>query len=202
MIRSAAREVGVELTEEQEQRLVMFCDVLERWNKRIRLVGDASRAVVATRHIADSLTVLEDVPQGARLVDVGAGGGFPSVVIATIRGDVSVTALEPIQKKCAFLKTAARELELANYRALPERDDQHRERDDFVPYDVATSRATFALPEWLEAGRLFVRPGGLVIGMEGSRQEELPNGATRRSIAVGDRSRSIVVLVTESDRAS
>jgi hypothetical protein len=62
-------------------------------------------------------------------------------------------------------------------------------------FDVATSRATFAIDEWLQRGLRLVRPGGVVLGMEGRDQIDLPAGADRYPYQHGDRTRAIISLV-------
>ena len=155
--------------------LVAYRDLLLRWNERVNLTA-ARTAAEVDEHVADCLRLLPHLPERGRLIDVGAGGGLPAVVIAIERPELAVTALEPTHKKHAFLRTAARELGLANLDAHAERWEDHAGRD----YDAATSRATFAIDRWLDIGATFVRPGGVVLGMEGSeRLSPRPPGVTR-----------------------
>jgi 16S rRNA (guanine527-N7)-methyltransferase len=176
-----------------EERLDRFMDLALRWNRSIQFMATGDRDELFERHVVDSLAVLPHLADGWRLVDVGAGGGFPGAIVALTRPDVAVTSLEPIHKKQAFLATVKRELGLANYRSFAERDDAHRRRVDFEPYDAAVSRATFAVPEWLERGLELVVPGGLVIAMEGREQHELPTGTERVVYPLGDRQRALLL---------
>src|SRR5205823_14776236 len=105
----------------------------------------------------DSLQVVPLLPARGRILDVGSGGGFPVVIAAMSLPDASFTALEPVHKKHAFLRTAARELGLASFTPLAERLEDHAVRD----YDVAMSRATFDLAEWLARGSDYA---GTVLG--------------------------------------
>lgn len=171
------------------ERLEQFVDELLRWNARINLTAARTRDD-AVQHVRDSLAILPHIPADARrLVDVGSGGGLPAAVIAIERPDLAVTALEPVHKKHAFLMHVRRAL-AANLDPRAERVEDHATRD----YDVATSRATFALPAWLAIGRGLVRAGGLVLAMEGAEQFDLPPGAARHPYAAGDRTRAIVVV--------
>jgi 16S rRNA (guanine527-N7)-methyltransferase len=177
-----------------------YLDLLERWNKRINLVGTQDREELRTQHAQDSLAVLAHIPETARrLVDVGSGAGFPGAVIAIARPDIEVTALEPIHKKHAFLCTVKRELGLNNLRPFAQRMDVHRGQAGFAPYDVAISRATFALPEWLSKARTLVGEGGVILGMEGRERHELPERAHRHEYSLKGRTRAIVVMVTVSE---
>jgi 16S rRNA (guanine527-N7)-methyltransferase len=167
-----------------------YATLLLRWNERINLT--AARTVDdAMQHIADCEALIPFISADAkRLVDVGSGGGLPAVVIAALRPDLRVIAVEPIQKKHAFLRTAVRELGLSNLEPRACRV-QEVEPDTF---DVATSRATFALSEWLVLGLSLVRPGGLVLAMEGLASADLPSGATRHPYALAGKTRAIVSL--------
>ena len=125
-----------------------------------------------------------------RVLDVGTGGGLPAVIVAICLPDALVTALEPVRKKHAFLRTTARELSLSNFEPQAERVGDHLHRD----YDAAMSRATFDLREWLLFGLDFVRPGGLVLGFEAAARSDLPPDVQRHPYRLGSKSRAIVTL--------
>ena len=164
-----------------------FVDELLRWNARISLTAARTRDD-AMQHAVDCDAIVQEIPSNTgMLIDVGSGGGLPAAVIAIRRPEIEVTALEPVRKKLAFLQALARRV--PNLRPLPDRVEDHVRHD----YDVATSRATFALDRWLEIGASLVRPGGVVLGMEGADQLELPDGAVRRSYRHSDRTRAIIV---------
>ena len=171
--------------------LARYRDLLLAWNARVNLTA-ARTAAEVDAHVADCMHLVAHVPARGALVDVGAGGGLPAVVIAVCRPEVAVTALEPTHKKHAFLRTAARELGLANLDARAERWEEHERHD----YDVATSRATVELAEWLAIGAGLVRPGGLVLGMEGKERGALPPGATRHPYELDGKVRAIVAMTT------
>lgn len=99
------------------ERLKIFVDLLTKWNAAINLVSPASLAEVWTRHVADSAQVLDFAPvRRARWLDMGAGAGFPGVVIALITADtpnpVEMTLVESDQRKAAFLSTVSRETDV------------------------------------------------------------------------------------------
>ena len=110
------------------------------------------------------------------------------VVAAICLSKTEFTALEPVHKKLAFLKTAARELGLANLSPLAERLEAHETHD----YDAAMSRATFDLAEWLAKGLEHVRPGGLVIGFEATTRDDLERVERHRYMLRG-KQRTLVV---------
>ena len=189
---SELASLGVEAAPDRVAKLAAFAEELLRWNAKINLTAARSLEDVV-QHIVDSSAIVPLVPPSTRrVIDVGSGGGLPCVVLAILRPEISVTALEPVHKKHAFL-SHARRLFCPNLTPLAERVEQHAGRD----YDVATSRATFAIIEWLAIGRGLVRPGGIVLGMEGADQSELPAGATRHPYPIAGKTRAILRLETE-----
>jgi 16S rRNA (guanine527-N7)-methyltransferase len=128
------------------------------------------------------------------VLDVGSGGGLPAVVVAICLPDLHVTALEPIHKKHAFLRTAARELALPGLEPLAERIEAHR-RDT---YAAAMSRATLDLRDWLLLGLRHVAPGGIVFGFEAIPRDDLPPGALRHPYLHLGRPRAIIALPREA----
>jgi len=175
------------LSEDLGPRLDAFTKLFARWNQSINLSAARTPDDLG-EHVLDSLQIIPVIPEGSRIIDVGSGGGFPSVVVAIGRPDVNVVALEPVHKKHAFLRTAARALELVNFSAFARRVEDHGEHD----FDVAMSRATFDLREWIERGLELVRVGGLVFGFEAVRRDDLPVHARRREYLLAGKQRAIV----------
>jgi 16S rRNA (guanine527-N7)-methyltransferase len=174
---------------------VKYLTLLTKWTATTNLVATStSPRDLVVHHLADCLALIPHLGGASRIVDVGSGGGLPGVVLAIARPTISVTALEPVHKKHAFLATARRELALTNLRPLAERDDDHLVRPDFTPYDVAVSRAVFALGDWLARGLRLVDPAGLVLAMEGRDRHPLPPRAVRHPYRLTDRDRAIIVL--------
>jgi 16S rRNA (guanine527-N7)-methyltransferase len=174
-----------------------FGELLVRWNHRINLTA-ARTAPEIHEHIVDSLQVVlhlrasDEQARHIRVLDVGAGGGLPSVVAAICLPDAHVIALEPVHKKHAFLRTAARELSLSNLEPFAERLERHSRHD----YDVAMSRAAFDLREWLLLGASHVRAGGLVLGFEAIPRSDLPHGTVRHCYELAGKARAIVAFRT------
>jgi 16S rRNA (guanine527-N7)-methyltransferase len=164
-----------------------FLDLFEKWNRSINLSAASTRAEISS-HIEDSLHVVPHLRGAGAVLDVGSGGGFPVVIAAIALPEVQFVSLEPVHKKQAFLRTAARELGLANLDARAERLETH-ERSD---YDVAMSRATFDLKDWLAMGLERVRPGGVVLGFEAQLRTDLEN-VERDVYSLDGKSRAIVI---------
>ncbi|WP_210528468.1 16S rRNA (guanine(527)-N(7))-methyltransferase RsmG [Rubellimicrobium arenae] len=108
---------GLDLPPAVQDRLEVFESLVRRWTEKINLISPATVPDLWTRHILDSAQLWPLAPVGAQAwADLGSGGGFPGIVIAVIAAEAGapkVTLIESDQRKCAFLRTAARELGLA-----------------------------------------------------------------------------------------
>jgi 16S rRNA (guanine527-N7)-methyltransferase len=194
VLRAEAATLGVELTDEAAAHFDKYLVLLNRWSASVNLIGTRDPDEVARFHLADSLALLPHLGDARRVVDVGSGAGLPGAALAIARPDLEITALEPIHKKHAFLAAIRREIGLPGFTPIAERDEQHRAAADFRPYDLALSRATWSVPEWLARGAQLVLPGGRVLAMEGRDLHDLPAGAARHPYELGDRTRAVVVL--------
>lgn len=102
------------VSRETFERLQAYAELLRKWNPRINLVSKSTLDGLWGRHIMDSAQIFDLAPKEARKwVDLGSGGGFPGLVVAIIAQelapDLKVTLVESDQRKCAFLRTVARE---------------------------------------------------------------------------------------------
>ncbi len=172
-----------------ESKLDAFVTLFVKWNERINLAASKSREEII-EHVRDSLHVVPMLRARAQVLDVGSGGGFPVVIAAICLPESSFVALEPVHKKHAFLRTAARELSLVNLEARAERIEDHTTRD----YDAATSRATMDLEDWFALALTHVRIGGVVIGFEGQLRDDLPAAVQRLPYALDGKQRALVTL--------
>ena len=111
-IKSNQAAFKLELSDETVARLADYYEIVQAHNPLLHLVGPCSPAEFATRHILESLTLLEFLPLNARFADVGAGAGLPSIPCLIVREDLSAVLIESKEKKATFLRTAAAELGL------------------------------------------------------------------------------------------
>jgi 16S rRNA (guanine527-N7)-methyltransferase len=189
-LRAGARALDIGIDDRLLAGLGRYLELLLLWNRRVSLSSVRDPAGIVEKHFLDSLAVLPHVPGDATsLVDVGSGAGFPGAVIALARPALQVTLVEPIHKKAAFLEALRRELPLPNATVIALRVEAAG-----VTSDVAVSRATWDLSEWLVRGAALVPDGGIVLGMEGAEEHPLPPGAVRHSYPLGAAKRAIVAL--------
>ena len=101
---------GITLASEALNSLAKYFEVLSAWNSRLHLVSFRSPEEFATRHVLESLLLLNYLPPGARVADVGAGGGLPLVPCLIARSDLPAVLVESSKKKALFLREVLREL--------------------------------------------------------------------------------------------
>mgnify|MGYP001800975392 CR=1 FL=1 len=129
-----------DVSRETSERLAALAELTIKRPKSINLVSIRDLAEIETRHIADSLQVWQHKRDGNHWLDLGSGGGFPAIPLAVLSKEdapeMRFTCIESDQRKCAFLRTAGRELEL-NLNVVCSRID------DALPQnaDILTARA-------------------------------------------------------------
>ena len=165
------------------EKFARLYDLLQETNAHTNLTAIRDLPGIVVSHFVDSLMLCAFIPQRARILDVGCGGGFPSLPVAITRGDLHITSLDSTAKKLAFVAAVRDELGL-NLDTLPGRAEvlahasPYRESFNFV-----CARAVAELDVLAEICLPFVRVGGIFAAMKsGSGHEEL--AAARQKISL------------------
>lgn len=159
-IGTLAKEWAVSMSGEQVEAIAGYFELLLQWNARVNLTGADGLEALLAEHLPDSFALARLAPASASVVDVGAGGGLPGVPFAVLRPDCQTTLLEPRAKRTAFLAAAKRQIgRTATFEVVRGRDEDLASGG----YDMAASRATFQVEEWLRVAARLIRPGGRVI---------------------------------------
>ncbi len=159
-------------TPEFADKFEKFCEILLEYNKKVNLTAIKSVDGTVLLHFADSLTVASAIPEGASLIDVGCGAGFPSLPLAICRPDIRIFSLDSTSKKIDFVKFAASELDLGNITAFSGRAEELAAGYMRESFDFATGRAVSSLNILSELCLPFVRVGGRFCSMKGSKTPE------------------------------
>ena len=161
-----------DVSRETMARLEVYHDLTLKWTPKINLVSKSAQASLWERHFLDSAQLWEFRPHGAkRWIDLGSGGGFPGMVIAIIAAqaapELHVTLVESDARKCAFLRTVAREVGIdatvLNQRA-----------EDLPPNqaDVVSARALAPIATLLGYAGRILRPGGVCLFLKGRQHDK------------------------------
>lgn len=158
---------GLDVSRETIARLEQLAELVVRWNPAINLVAAASVPEIMTRHIADSAQIVPLAPASpTSWVDVGAGGGFPGLVVAAILAETSprttVTLVESDRRKAAFLLTAAQAMGLR-----PVIRDERIEALEPQGADVLSARALAPLDRLLGLTSRHIAPDGIALFLKG-----------------------------------
>ena len=167
--------IGVNLDAATITRLGDYLARLLAMNELMNLTAIKDPVEVWDKHVLDSLTLvpfLEELGAGARLVDIGSGGGLPGIPLAIVRPDLQVTLVEATQKKATFLVAVAAGLGLTNVSVRAERAEQLGKGDLRGAFDAVTARAVGRLVMLIPLTVPFVRPNGIVLLVKGQRAEE------------------------------
>ena len=129
----------------QRALFARYLDLLNKWNQvhNLTAVRDAEEQV--SRHVLDCLAVLPYIEDAATLADIGSGAGLPALMLAIMRPQLAVTALESNGKKAAFIREAARALALANVQVVAQRVEDWQA----PPQAVIISRALAAADHFI-----------------------------------------------------
>ena len=166
-------ELGIKLSKEQAEMFFNYMNLLLEWNEKINLTAITEEKEVIVKHFVDSLTIAKYIPEGASLVDVGTGAGFPGIPLKIIREDLKITLLDSLQKRINFLDVVIKELNLENIETIHARVEEFGKNSKYrESFEVATSRAVANLSTLTEYLLPLVKVGGIVVCMKGSSIEE------------------------------
>lgn len=159
------------VSRETMDQLRQFEALVLRWTKKINLVSNRDAAQIWERHIIDSIQVYMNAPKFGPWLDIGSGGGFPGIVAAILAKsetpDRKFTLVDSDQRKCAFLRTAARELAL-NVEVVAKRVEEMPP----MAADVLTARALDDLESLLHHAERHLAPDGSALFPKGARWEK------------------------------
>jgi len=158
----SASELNVSLTEDQIEQFMLYLAQLLQWNRTTNLTSITDPYEIIGKHFIDSLTALAVVhfPSQAILTDVGAGAGFPGVPLKIARNDLQLTLVEPVQKKCSFLRSIVGSLKLPKVSIFSGTLDQYINQEHLS--DLMVVRA-LRFDEIEEQAFVGLKPGGKAI---------------------------------------
>jgi 16S rRNA (guanine527-N7)-methyltransferase len=189
--------LGLALTEGQQSQLLAYMDLIGKWTKVYNLTAVRDANEMLTHHLLDSLAVIAPLrrelaklslpsadlgtaPAGSKgqgaaklaqakfsLLDVGAGAGLPGIVIAIACPDVSVTCVDTVAKKAAFIQQVAATLKLPNLKGLHARVESLNQ-----PYDVVCSRAFASLIDFTAWSKSALADHGVWMAMKGKYPDQ------------------------------
>lgn len=171
--------LGLDVSAEQQAQLLAYMDLIGKWTKVYNLTAVRDANEMLTYHLLDSLAVVAPLrrevaklvlPEGQpqlRMLDVGAGAGLPGIVIAITCPEISVTCVDTVAKKAAFIQQVSATLKLPNLKGLHARVESLTQ-----PYDVVCSRAFASLLDFTNWSQSALASHGVWMAMKGKHPDQ------------------------------
>ncbi len=175
ILKNAAEEYGISLSETQLQQFDRYQELLVEWNQKMNLTALTEPKDVAIKHMIDSVSVYDEkwFSEGMSVIDVGTGAGFPGLPLKILCPSLKVTLLDSLNKRVKFLETVVSELGLSDIVCVHARaEEAARQKQYREKFDAVVSRAVARLPILAEYDLPFVRVGGFFAAMKGAKYEE------------------------------
>lgn len=175
LIKDAFAKNGLEhlLNGEAVNKFNMLIDRMISVNENMNLTAIKDPLGIIYKHIVDSAAIVPCIPQNAKLLDVGTGGGFPLLPVAILRSDVRLTGLDSTAKKLRYIDETAELLELSNVKTLVGRAEELAHNRQYRgAFGVVTARAVASLNVLCELCIPFVKENGIFLSMKGAAADE------------------------------
>ncbi len=175
ILANGINELQLQLNDKQQEQLLDYLALLFKWNAVYNLTSVRDPMQMMTHHVLDSLAAVSAFAGAHNVLDVGAGGGLPGMVLAISRPDLKVSMIDTVHKKTAFLTQVKAELGLANVTVYTMKVQDLQPPQKF---DVITSRAFADLSDFVNWSGHVLAEGGQFIALKGTappeEQERLP----------------------------
>ncbi|MFS2005717.1 16S rRNA (guanine(527)-N(7))-methyltransferase RsmG [Duganella sp. CT11-25] len=169
VLKQGIKDLKLELNDGQVEKLLDYLALLNKWNSVYNLTSVRDPMQMVTLHVLDSLAAVPAFAGATNVLDVGAGGGLPGMVLAISRPDMKVSMIDTVHKKTAFLNQVKAELELGNVTVYTKRVEQLEVKTKF---DVITSRAFADLSDFVNWSGHVLAEGGQFIALKGTAPAE------------------------------
>lgn len=169
-VRTLLEPFEIPLPDDSIAKLIVYLDLLFRWNGKINLTAIRTPEECVTRHFGESFFLSRLTTLRGRLLDVGSGAGFPGLAAKLIAADLEVVLLEPVTKKRAFLKEVCWACDLAGVHVLGKRLDEYAKGEHRPALDIITMRAVGGLESLVPIARSLLKQEARLCLYLGSQQ--------------------------------
>ncbi|HTK06732.1 MAG TPA: 16S rRNA (guanine(527)-N(7))-methyltransferase RsmG [Ktedonobacteraceae bacterium] len=176
---AGVQQLGLSLTEQQSTQFLTFRRELLDWNTRMNLTAITDPEEVLIKHFLDSLSLLVAYShEGAHVIDIGTGAGFPGLPLKIAHPDWQVTLLEATGKRVTFVRHVIEQLGLEHVEVVQGRAEDLAHKPEYRGrYDLVTARAVAAFSTLLEYCAPYCQVGGsIILPKKGDLTEELERG--------------------------
>lgn len=174
LLREKAEMFHVKLDETALDRFDIYGKLLVDWNEKINLTAITDPEGVTIKHFLDSITIFSyvDIPEGAKVIDVGTGAGFPGLAMLIARPDLDMTLMDSTKKRLTVIENILENVGLNANVVHSRAEDAGQNKDFREKYDFSTARAVTNLRDLAEYCLPFVKVGGSFVPMKSAKTEE------------------------------
>lgn len=159
---------------EMREKFDILCDFLLEYNEKVNLTSIKDKKEVYIKHFLDSVLGEKLFFKGAQTIEIGSGGGFPSIPLKLFRDDLQFTLVESTGKKCSYLTACVDKFSLDGVKVVNARAEELGKNENYrEKFDCATARAVARLNVLCEYCMPFVKVGGRFIAYKGECEEEI-----------------------------
>lgn len=181
------------------EKIETFKNLLVEKNKEFNLTSITDNKEIYIKHFYDSLSGEKFISSGAKVVEIGSGGGFPSVPLKILRDDIDFTLIESVGKKCNFLNLVKNTFNFENFEIKNARcEDLAKDNIYRENFDFSIARAVANLSTLCEYMLPFVKVGGKMIAYKSVNDEEIENAKNAIDILGGKISEIIKYSLPEN----
>ena len=187
LLKEKAAEYGVILDDKALERFDLYAKLIVEWNEKINLTAITDPEDIVIKHFLDCLTVFSkvEIKEGAKIIDVGTGAGFPGLVMLIARPDLKMTLMDSLNKRLNVIKDILEKLELTADVVHSRAEDGGQNKAYREKYDFSTARAVSNLRDLTEYCLPFVKVGGCFIAMKAAKADEEISSAQKAIKTLG-----------------
>ena len=177
---------GIKLSLKQAEMFEIYKNELVEWNKIHNLTAITDHEGIMVKHFLDSVLPYKEIEDGASVIDIGTGAGFPSVPLMIVNNTLRFTLVDSVDKKLNFVRHITSKLNFDGVNIIHSRcEDLARNSEYREKYDYSVARAVSSLTTLMEYTIPFIKVGGKLICYKGSNYQEEVDGASNTFKVLG-----------------
>ena len=178
--------LGICFLVEQTEQFFEYMNLLIEWNEKMNLTAIIDPEEIILKHFIDSITILKELEDNSKIVDVGTGAGFPGIPLSIMNTTLKITLVDSLNKRLIFLQEVVDRLNLKNIEIVHARAEEFGQNKKYrESFDIATSRAVANLSTLSEYLIPLVKVNGKAISMKASEAQEEINEAKKAIEVLG-----------------
>jgi 16S rRNA (guanine527-N7)-methyltransferase len=168
LLLDGSKQMKIELNESQSKDLLSYVELIIKWNKTYNLSAITNPSEIITKHLLDSLSILNYIDD-RNIIDVGSGAGLPGIVLAIMKPNTSLSVIDSVGKKCRFMQFVKSQLRINNLNVINERVESYNSESC---YGQIISRAFSGIENTIKLTKHILCSDGQYLFMKGSNFEK------------------------------